>query len=297
MAELEESGYLEKPHTSAGRVPSAKGYRFYVDQLIKEDDIDLDEIGYIKSKLESRVVEIEDLLKIATNTLSEITHYTSIAIRPKPEHHVIEDVKFVLLGNRMLMAVILTDAGVIKESIIKYEEDINEDLIQQLNVMFNAKLKGKPLTYIDKPMEEYIGQEVKNSLKIIAPIIKEFNNAIEEYRTNMYLEGATKAFDFPEFRKFETAKNFLSVLETKDLVRDIFDLGFASNINVYIGDESGVDEFKDFSIVTFKHMVEGKELGTIGIIGPKRMDYSKVISVMKYISKRLNENLDERQNE
>jgi len=297
MAELEEEGYLEKPHTSAGRIPSAKGYRFYVDQLIREDNIDLEEIGYIKSKLESRVVEIEDLLKIATNTLSEITHYTSIAIRPKPEYHIIEDVKFILLGSRMLMSIILTDAGVIKESIIKFEEDVNEDLIQQLNIMFNAKLKGKPLTYIDKPMEEYIGQEVKNSLKIITPIVQEFNNAIEQYRTDMYLEGTTRVFDFPEFKKLETARNFLSVLETKDLVRDIFDSGFASNINVYIGDESGVDEFRDFSIVTFKHMIEGKELGTIGIIGPKRMDYSKVISVMKYISKKLNQNLDERKDE
>lgn len=189
------------------------------------------------------------------------------------------------------MAVVLTDAGIIKETIIKYEEDINQDIVNQLNVMFNAKLKGKPLTYIDKPMEEFIGEEMENSIKIISPIIREFNRALQSSDTNMYLEGATKAFDLPEFKKFETARNFLNVLETKDVVRDLMDNGFASDINVYIGDETGFQEFKDFSIVTFRHMVEGKNLGTIGIIGPTRMDYSKVISVMKYISRKLNENL------
>lgn len=293
MANLEEQGYLEKPHTSAGRIPSDKGYRFYVDQLLRDDNINLDEIGFIKSSLESRAIELEDLLKVATTTLSEITHYTSIAIGPKPEHHRIEDIKFVLLGTRMLMVVILTDAGIIKESIIKFEEDVSEELINQLSIMFNTKLKGKPLTYIDKSMEEYIEQEMKNSLNVINPIIREFNNAIEEYGSNIYLEGTSKVFDFPEFRKFETAKNFLSVLETKDVVRDLMNNGFASDINVYIGDEAGLEDFKDFSIITFRHMVEGKELGTIGIIGPTRMDYSKVISVMKYISKKLNNELDE----
>ena len=242
-------------------------------------------------------MEIEDLLKIATNTLSEVTHYTSIAIGPKPENHLIEDIKFVLLGSRTLMAVVLTDAGIIKESIIKYEEDIGQDIVNQLNVMFNAKLKGKPLTYIDKPMEEFIGKEMENSIKIIAPIIREFNYAIGTYDKKMYLEGTTKAFDLPEFKKFETARNFLNMLETKDVVRDLMDNGFASDINVYIGDETGFDEFKDFSIVTFKHMVEGKNLGTIGIIGPTRMDYSKVISVMKYISKKLNKKLSDEKDE
>ncbi len=124
MAELEHIGYLDKPHTSAGRVPSAKGYRFYVDELLNDKKISLNEIQYIKSKLETKVNEIEDLTKIATNTLSEITHYTSLAVGPKTNRQNIEDIKFVLLGSRVLMAVILTDAGAIKETIIKFDEDI-----------------------------------------------------------------------------------------------------------------------------------------------------------------------------
>ena len=117
LAELEKNGYLDKTHTSSGRVPSEKGYRFYVDELINEEDISLEEIKYIQSKLDEKVNEIEDLTKIATSTLSEITHYTTVAIGPKNDMQIIEEIKFVLLGSRMLMIVIVTDTGLVKETI------------------------------------------------------------------------------------------------------------------------------------------------------------------------------------
>ena len=278
MAELEKVGFLDKPHTSSGRIPSAKGYRFYVDELIKDDNISLEEIKYIQSKLETKVNQIEELTKIATSTLSEITHYTTVAIGPKIQN--IEEIKFVLLGTRMLMAVILTDSGVIKETIIKFDEDITNEQEEMLNFIFNNKLRGKPL-------EEYIFSEMNYSLSVIKPVMQEINKVVHE-DAKIYLEGTNKAFDLPEFKSLEVAKNFINVLDTKELVLDILDAGLANDINVYIGNETEHSELKDFSIVTFKHRIANKDLGTIGIIGPTRMDYSKVISVMKYISKKLN---------
>ena len=288
LAELEKSGYLDKTHTSSGRVPSEKGYRFYVDELIKEDDISLEEMKYIQSKLSTKVNEIEDLAKIATSTLSEITHYTTVAIGPKVETQLIEEIKFVLLGTRMLMVVIVTDSGLVKETIIKYDEDITQSQIETLNNLFNSKLKGKPLSKIDKPMEEYILSEINYSIDVIKPIIDQINKIVDEAET-IYLEGANKAFDLPEFKSLELAKNFVNVLDEKEVMLDILDSGMAKDINVYIGDENDKEELKDFSVVTFKHSIGDKELGTIGIIGPKRMNYSKVISVMKYISKKISE--------
>ena len=288
LAELEKKGYLDKTHTSSGRIPSEKGYRFYVDELIKEDDIPLEEMKYIQSKLSTKVNEIEDLAKIATSTLSEITHYTTVAIGPKVETQIIEEIKFVLLGTRMLMVVIVTDSGLVKETIIKYDEDITQSQIETLNNLFNSKLKGKPLSKIDKPMEEYILSEINYSIDVIKPIIDQINKIVDEAET-IYLEGANKAFDLPEFKSLELAKNFVNVLDEKELMLDILDSGMAKDINVYIGDENDKEELKDFSVVTFKHSIGDKELGTIGIIGPKRMNYSKVISVMKYISKKISE--------
>ena len=287
MADLEKVGYIEKTHTSSGRVPSAKGYRLYVNELLNDQNISIDEIKYIQSKLETRVNEIEELTKIATSTLSEVTHYTTVAIGPKTAMQNIEEIKFVLLGTRMLMAVILTDSGIIKETIIKFDEDITNEQVDTLNFIFNNKLKGKPLEEIDKPLEEYIFSHMNYSLKVIKPILTQLNKTIN-CENRIYLEGANKAFDLPEFKSLDVVKNFMNVIDQKEIVTDLLTTGFADDINVYIGNENENEQLKDFSIVTFKHRYKNKDLGTIGIIGPTRMDYSKVISVMKYISKKLN---------
>lgn len=282
MSELEKSGYLEKTHTSSGRVPSAKGYRLYVNELLKDDNISLDEIKYIKEKLQIKVNQIEDLTKIATNTLSEITNYTTVAIGPKVTKLIIQEIKFVLLGSRMLMAVILTNTGIIKQTVINFEEDIYEDQIETINVLFNTKLKGKPLEKINEPLDEYIFSEMKASIKMIKTIINQLNMVIY-HESDLYLEGTNKAFNLPELQKTETARNFINILENKSEVVDLLDNEIAKDINVYIGDEIEDKNLKDFSIITLNS--EEEKMGTIGIIGPKRMNYSKVISVMRYIKK------------
>ena len=287
MADLEKVGLIEKPHTSSGRVPSAKGYRLYVDELMNDKNISIGEIKYIQSKMMEKINEIEDLTKIATSTISEVTHYTTVAIGPRTKMQNIEEIKFVLLGSRMLMAVILTDTGVIKETIIKFNQDITDEQVETLNFIFNNKLKGKPLDSIDKPLEEYIFSHMNYSLEVIKPVMEQLNKVINE-EEKIYLEGANKAFDLPEFKSLEIAKNFINVIDQKEIVADLLNTGFANDINVYIGSENDNEKLKDFSIVTFKHRYKNKDLGTIGIIGPTRMDYSKVISVMKYISKKLN---------
>ena len=189
------------------------------------------------------------------------------------------------------MAVILTDTGMVKETIIKFDEDITEKQVETLNYMFNNKLKGEPIEKIDRPLEEYLFDEMTYSVKVIKPIIEQIKRVLAEDET-LYLEGANRSFELPEFNSLEVAKNFINILDTKELMSDMLNSGFAQDINVYIGEENEKDELKDFSIVTFKHKVGDKDLGTIGIIGPKRMDYSKVISVMKYVSKKLNESDD-----
>ena len=288
MAELEKEGYLEKPHTSAGRIPSAKGYRLYVDELLKYDNISLEEIKYIQEKLETKATGIEELIKIATTTLSDITHYTTVSVGPKTSKQIIQEIKFVLLGTRMLMGIIVTDTGLVRETIIKFDEDVTNEQVETLNYFFNNKLQGEPLEKIDTNFEEYIFRELKYSMNIIRPIIDQMKKLIEE-EEKIYLEGTNKAFELPEFKSLDLAKNFVNILDTKEVMLDILDTGFAEDIKVYIGDEESSEDLKDFSIVTFKHSVGDKDVGTIGIIGPKRMNYSKVISVMKYISKKLNE--------
>lgn len=288
MADLEKKGLLDKMHTSSGRVPSAKGYRYYVDELLKDDNISLEEVKYISDKLETKVNEIEDLTKITANTISEITHYTTVTIGPKTDEQIIKEIKFVLLGSRMILAVIMTDTGMVKETIIKFDEDVNEKQVETINYMFNNKLKGKPIETINQPLEEYLYNEMKGMVGVIKPIITQIKKVLFE-ENEIHLQGARKELDLPEFNSLQVAKNFMNILDEKELIADMFNSGFAEDINVYIGGEDEKEQLKDFSVVTFKHKIGNKDMGTIGIIGPKRMDYSKVISVMKYISKKLNE--------
>lgn len=289
MAELEQAGYLDKPHTSAGRIPSQQGYRYYIDELLTEDKLTKREIEYIKSKLETKVNELEDLTKIATTTLSELTHYTTIAVGPNVEEHTIMDIKFVLLGLNVMMAIILTESGIIREAIIKFDEDLTEEQVKNLNYIFVNKLVGKSIDEINGSFEEYLGTELKAGIKVIRKIIDEINKVLKTTSNEVYLEGTNKSFDLPEFKKTEIAKDFMNALDAKELVADVLNTGIAEDINVYIGDELSDEKLKNFSVITFNHILGDKDIGTIGIIGPKRMDYAKVISVMKYISKKLKE--------
>lgn len=288
MADLEKKGLLDKMHTSSGRVPSAKGYRYYVDELLKDDNISLEEVKYISDKLETKVNEIEDLTKITASTISEITHYTTVTIGPKTDEQIIKEIKFVLLGSRMILAVIMTDTGMVKETIIKFDEDVTEKQVETINYMFNNKLKGKPIETINRPLEDYLYNEMKGMVGVIKPIITQIKKVLFE-ENEIHLQGARKELDLPEFNSLQVAKNFMNILDEKELIADMLNSGFAEDINVYIGGEDEKEQLKDFSVVTFKHKIGNKDMGTIGIIGPKRMDYSKVISVMKYISKKLNE--------
>ena len=288
MAELEKHGYLDKMHTSSGRIPSAKGYRYYVDELLKDDNISLEEIKYISDKLETKVNQIEDFTKITASTISEITHYTTVTIGPKATEQIIQEIKFVLLGSRMILAVIMTDTGMIKETIIKFDEDVNEKQVETLNYIFNNKLVGEPIEIINRPLEEYMQEEMQGLVRVVKPVVEQIKRVLFEEET-VHLQGARKELDLPEFNSLQVAKNFMNILDTKELMADMLNAGIADDINIYIGEENEKEELKDFSVVTFKHRIGNKDMGTIGIIGPKRMDYSKVISVMKYISKKLNE--------
>ena len=273
MMALEKLGYLEKTHLSSGRIPSNKGYEFYISNLLDDKNLDIDEIKYINSKLKDNIFEIEELTKIATNTISEVTHYTAISIAPTMDNQIIQEIKFMLLGNRMLMAVILTEDGMIKETIIKFNDDISQEQVDVLTVFFNNKLRGRPLSLINVPLEKYIIDEMNVKASVIKPIAKKLTQFINK-SDKLYYKGADRLLDNEEMIVNLLSSGIDSSFETEDF-------------KIYIGNsENGL---KDLSIIAFKNEVNGKDMGTIGIIGPTRMNYSKVISVLKYINKKLNE--------
>ena len=283
MANLEALGYLEQPHVSAGRIPSSQGYRFYVDSIMQEKKLTPSEKQVIDQMLKEDVTKFETLIKEASNIIARLTNYASIAIGPAMDSCQVEEIKLVKIGQDRLMIVILADNGIIKESIIKYTGQIPEENIEIFNNYLNYKLKGMNFNDIYENINEYEENELHNISNNIVPLVVELNNLLVNNNADIYMDGAKNLLNLPELKKEETLKNFLNIIETQDALKEMLKNGYDGNINVYIGQENAFDDLKDFTIITYKQKINDKELGTIGLIGPKRMDYKKVIPVIKYV--------------
>ena len=291
MAELEELGYLDKPHTSAGRVPSGKGYRLYVDNIMKEKSLTINEKKIIDNAINEDLIKFESLMKEASNVLSRLTNYASITIEPELDNCEVEEIKLVKIGHDRLMIVILANNGTIKESIIKCDEEIPEENIEIFNNYLNYKLQGMNFREIYDNVNEYVGQELDNINDKIIPLFAELNNLLINKNSKVHMEGATKLLELPELKKVDTLKNFLNIIETQDAIKEIARNGYDGNINVYIGSECAFEDLKDFTIITYKQSINDKDVGTIGLIGPTRMDYKTVIPMIKYIGDTIQEKM------
>ncbi len=278
MAELEEMGYLDKPHTSAGRVPSTLGYRVYVDSLMQTNDLKEEEVLFIKKTLENEIIEVNEIVKNIGKAVSDITDYTVFSTGPDVTDAVIEDVKLILLGSNMLLIVVLTKEGSVKETVINLSKTVTEEVIQKLNEIIRIKLKDEYVKNIKIDVLKYISNELSVYVDILFSILNEIMKLINE--NDITLDGRNNIFKHPEFKKYDLAKSFLDVLEAKQLIKEVLQVE-DKDVNIYIGDENEHSEFKDFSLITFKCP---ENLGIVGIIGPTRMDYAKVLSVIKYIN-------------
>ena len=214
MLELEKMGYLEKPYSSSGRVPSKMGYRYYVDKLILDEKLSSSDLKLIKKNLGQKVINLEELTKITTATISEITHYTSIAITSKDIKEVITSVEFIRIGLDTIIVLIITDKGRVKETIIKFDKELSDDVLTDLRKLFSKKIIGKPLEVIPKSIEEYIKEEVKIGIEIISKIIEEINKVI--LQNMIYIEGATESFKLPELSDDEVKHEYLNILNNID---------------------------------------------------------------------------------
>ena len=214
MLELEKLGYLENPYSSSGRVPSKMGYRYYVDKLILDEKLSSSDLKLIKKNLGQKVINLEELTKITTATISEITHYTSIAITSKDIKEVITSVEFIRIGLDTIMVLIITDKGRVKETIIKFDKELSDDVLTDLRKLFSKKIIGKPLEVIPKSIEEYIKEEVKIGIEIISKIIEEINKVI--LQNMIYIEGATESFKLPELSDDEVKHEYLNILNNID---------------------------------------------------------------------------------
>ncbi len=294
MADLEDMGLLEQPHTSAGRVPSDKGYRVYVDQLMTRRQLSSDEIVCIEDSMKAELNELEQLIKQASAVVSEVTKYTSLAITPQMSKSTLKTIKLILVEDDKVLIVIFTNAGIAKNSLVKIGAGVSLDSLVVIANYLSDRLTGITLEMVNIESLRFDAQRIMTRDRhIIDPIINGVEDCINQIASaEVFLDGTANIFNFPEFQDMMRAKKFLSILNAKDILASMmFNSPQGEEIKVRIGIENEVDELKDFSLITATYSIDCEIIGSIGVIGPRRMHYPKVIASLNHIRKVINREL------
>jgi len=299
MADLEDMGYLAQPHTSAGRIPSDKGYRLYVDHLMKARELTAEEIEGMKKAMEVRINELSQLIRHASAVMSRFTKYTSMAITPHIKRSILKAVQVVPIEPGKTLVIVVTSSGVVRNSLVKVAESILPDFLIRMSNILNDKLSGFTVEQIDPHLINDLEKEVQISKDVLIPILSGVADCIRQVDDpEVYLEGTTNILNYPEFSDVVKAKEFLNMLDEKIIINRLLRFSAEnSGLKIQIGTENGLNEIKECSLVTTSYSLGNVVIGSIGVIGPTRMEYPKVISSLNYIRKKINEEINKRMGE
>ncbi len=283
MAELEEMGYLEQPHTSAGRIPSELGYRFYVDSLIESYDLTAGEIGELQSSLAHKQAELDHILNTAMQLAASMTNYTALAVKPRVKGFTVKKYSLMTVDEYNLVLVMVISTGGVKTKNIYSEREVTAEAAEMMTALLNKYLVG--VTGADITLNIIMEMERQMGMYefLVSPIIKTVYEVINSPGGGeLMLEGVNKLLSYPEFNDMDRLQNMLTLFEDKDDLLDAISEQTAEGdgVKVFIGSENVVKTM-DNSTLIFKPIVQkGKTVGAIGIIGPTRMDYPRVIAMI-----------------
>ncbi len=289
MADLEELGYILQPHTSAGRIPSDAGYRLYVDAMMEEKQKEVEEL---KENLLEKEDRLDHLLKQTAKLLATNTNYATMVSAPVIHRNKLKFIQLSKVGKNQLLAVIVVEGNVIKNTILDIENEITDETILKLNILLNTHLNGLSIEEINLGIITSLKQQAGIHGELVREVIDAVAEAIhDEEDLEIYTSGANNIFKYPELADNQKASELINTLEEKqilnELVQDTLVDKNNTGIQVYIGKESQIQTMKDCSIVTATYELGEGMKGTIGIIGPKRMDYDKVVDNLKGIMRQL----------
>jgi heat-inducible transcriptional repressor len=295
MADLEDSGFINHPHTSAGRVPTDKGYRFYVDSLMDIDKLNTKEKGLIENSLSSIVDETDELVKVTSKLLSSITKQIACVSYPNLESGILEKIQIISLTSTKILAVISIKSGLVKTITMELDSELKESQLGSVQSILNEKLAGLSLQEIRKTFKE----RFKDADEDQKPIIRLFLDSVDKLfkddikSDRLVLTGAKNIIGQPEFENPENFQSIVELIEDKDVIIHIMEKSSESKneaVYISIGSENIEKKLKEYSFVS-KEYKFGEAGGTLGIIGPKRMEYSRIIAIVDYLAKILTEHL------
>ena len=291
MADLEEMGFLEQPHASAGRIPSNKGYRLYVDKLMNTEILTKEEELKIKEYiLNSAMYEVDKIVKDVCYLLSELTNLTTIVQGPSVRSSNIKSIQIFAVDSHNMVSVIVADNGVIKNHRIRLNKMPEYETIEMINFVLNKRLRNLSIEEINLEVINNIKNELEGYDELFNAILPALYETLKEGNNGeIFVQGANNIFNYPEYNNIEKAKEILSLINDRDNLIDLIEP--SSGLTIRIGEENNFPEAKDCSVISAEYSFDGKPIGSIGLIGPKRINYSKVIAIMNEVMKELNRSL------
>lgn len=290
MADLELLGFLEQPHTSAGRIPSAKGYRFYVDCLLSPHSISDREVQLIKQWYEAKVRRIDELFQETAKLLSKVTNNVSLVMVPQGVPSKFKYLQFLPLDDQRVIAVIVTDQGLIENKIFDVPPGTTPDDLQHIANCVNHRLSGLDFNEIQRQVVGDIKKDVLLDSAMIDHIFAALGQALhQDKQEKVYLGGTTHLLNQPEFRDLDKIQKFLSMLEEKKLLCDILHMQNEDGVVVTIGQENKYSGIQDCSVVQATYRIDGQVVGTVAILGPTRMEYGKTMAILDFMHRHLGE--------
>ena len=292
MADLEEMGYILQPHTSAGRIPSDKGYRLYVDMMLAEKQQEVDEM---KGVLLEKADKLENLLQQAARVLAVNTNYTTMITGPQYRSKKVKFVQLSEMDETQLLAVMILEGNVVKNKILTLREPVDKEIILKLNILLNTFLQGLDLAEINLGLIQKMKEQAEGYTTIVSDLLDAIAQTLsEEEEVPIFTSGATNIFKYPELTEANKATNLLSTLEEKkelgELMGNIIPTDNEQHgIQVYIGEETPHESMKDCAVVTATYQIEEGVYGKVGIIGPKRMDYDRVVGTLQNLMNQLDD--------
>lgn len=285
MADLEEHGFLEQPHTSAGRIPSQKGYRYYVDHLVRLEGLSNEEMDRLKSAFAEKIMAREEIVQHAASILSQLTNYTSIALGPEVFEASFLNFQFIPFNEDMAAAIVVTNTGHVENKTVPIPPEIPVTELRQVVNLLNAKLVGVPLYKLRSQLYTEVGNEMGRYVSHVRELMTLVESMLvgENSHREVFLSGATNMLDQPEFKDVGKIRTIWELLgETPTLIKVV---GSApTGIQVRIGQENPHQAIADCSLITATYSIDGQTMGTIGILGPTRMEYAKVINLLNHLS-------------
>ncbi|QOX62956.1 heat-inducible transcription repressor HrcA [Anoxybacterium hadale] len=285
MSDLEEMGFLTHPHTSAGRVPSDKAYRLYVNNLMKRYELPEEEKKIIAEKLTKNVSELEKTIQHAASLLSELTNLTSFAITPNQEANQLKYINFLPVDDHTVVLMIVTESGKVSNTAIKLSNPYSEEHLTLMSKVMTFNYKGKTLSDIlTLDIIKNFESDIETMGKLMETIRPNFINTLENMlNVELFMDGLTNIFSIPEYNDIEKAKVFLEMIHQKKHFTDVL-INRDNGMIITIGNENKEDYMRDCSLITATYHINGQMVGKLGVIGPTRMKYDEVTSIIQYIT-------------